>query len=360
MATPHGTKQSQQRARGIGLVLYSLLFLGILGFGWYHLLYGTMHQGLVAVIAALAALLAWFIAKIIGGHKEGIRGDLPLFIFLLGISAIGVFNTLMLKLEGKTIYVESIDAATRQYTDLPLTLRTGSGNKEADAKRARIEALKVQLAQEIANPRNCGDGPKAREILDGIKAELPTFTRLSGNNVDCSQNKALIRSYNEQIDELLAKSPEFAAAHVGLYNTVQANSAEQIAKLNALKKQVDSGLDLHQARNQLEVIAANYAEQTTKVRAEVPSVMQDDRFKPALDIQSARNIGEWGHLLPLMLSRLDKIQTWVYLGIAVFLDWLLVHMFARLAEFTRNEEDEFDRRDDPRGSAGGFSGGFGR
>ena len=47
-------------------------------------------------------------------------------------------------------------------------------------------------------------------------------------------------------------------------------------------------------------------------------------------------------------------------GIAVFLDWLLVHMFARLAEFTRNEEDEFDRRDDPRGSAGGFSGGFGR
>ena len=360
MASAHGTRQSQQRARGVGLVLYSILFLGILGFGWYHLLYGTMHSGLVAVIAGLAALLAWFIAKIIGGHQEGIRGDLPLFIFLLGISAIGVFNTLMLKLEGKTIYVEAIDNATRQYTDLPLMVRTSAGNKEAQAKLARVEALKVQLAQEIANPRNCGDGPKAREILENIKAELPTFTRLSGSNVDCSQNKKLITSYNTQIDELLAKSPEFAAAHVSLYNATQANSTEQVAKLNGLKKQVDGGLDLHQARNQLEVIAANYAEQANKVRAEVPSVTQDERFQPTLDIASARNIGEWGHLLPLLLSRLNKVQTWVYLGIAVFLDWLLVHMFARLAQYTRTEEDDFDRRDDPRGGSGGFSGGFGR
>lgn len=360
MATPHGTKQSQHRARGVGLILYSLLFLGILGFGWYHLLYGTMHQGLVALVAGIAAVLAWFIAKIIGGHPDGIRGDIPLFIFLLGISAIGVFNTLMLKLEGKTIYVESIDTATRQFTDLPLMIRTSSGNKEADAKRARVEALKVQLAQEIANPRNCGDGPKAREILDSIKAELPTFTRLSGTNVDCSQNKALIRSYNEQIDELLAKSPEFAAANIALYTKVQTNSTEQVGKLNQLKKQVDGGLDLHQARNQLEVIAANYAEQANTVRAQVPSITQDERFQPTLDIASARNIGEWGHLLPLLLSRLNKVQTWVYLAIAVFLDWLLVHMFARLAEYGRNQEDDFDRRDDPRGGAGGFSGGFGR
>ena len=362
MASVHGTKQSQYRARGVGLVLYSILFLGILGYGWYHLLYGTMHPALTALVAGVAAMLAWFIAKIIGGHQEGIRGDIPLFVFLLLISAIGVFNTLMLKLEGKTIYVEAIDNASQQYSQLPLVVKGLTGNKEADGLRARVETLKVQLAQEISNPRNCGDGPHANEIMEEIRTVLPGFQRYSGSGIDCSRNEQLIKMYHDQMDKLMYASPVFMNAGIGnreeLFKQVNENSVAQVAKLDALKKSVTEGKDLRAARTELEVIATNYAEQANLVRQQIPTVASNPDFQPTLNISSARNIGEWGHLLPLMLSRLNKVQTWVYLAIAFFLDWLLVHMFARIAEYGRGEEEEFDRRDDPRGGNGGFGGAF--
>ena len=50
-----------------------------------------------------------------------------------------------------------------------------------------------------------------------------------------------------------------------------------------------------------------------------------------LNITDARSLGEWSQLINLILDRLDKPSTYVYFGLSVFFDWILIYLFARLS-----------------------------
>jgi hypothetical protein len=326
-------------ALGIGLILYSILFVSVLSYGWYYIFSGSFDSIVSGLLSMVLALLAWTLAKIVGGNEKGIPGNKALFIALLILSAIGVFNTLMIKLEGKAVFTEVIDDATRQYDALPVLAKNGRQNKEVEALRARVEGLKVQLEQEIINPRNCGDGPEANKILSEIRTVLPGFIRYSGNARDCDNNREIVNMYFTQMDKLMYGTDVFVRANVQqleeFERRVNAEVPMELAKLDQLRKEVNEGAGLGVVRPRLEDSASAYQALALALKNTVPSVESDRAFKAQLNIDSARNLGEWGHLLPLFLSRIDKAQTWVYLSIALFLDWLLVHMFARIAAHRR-------------------------
>lgn len=142
------------------------------------------QQNLLLALGAalLFPLLAWWLAKFIGSSRTGIRGNLPLFILLLLVSAVGVFNSLMLNLEGRRIFIEAIERAHDQFDRLGGRavgeLQRGGSSSPA-AHIARVQNLKEALFSEIRNPLNCGQGPQARAILENLREELPQFRALS-------------------------------------------------------------------------------------------------------------------------------------------------------------------------------------
>ena len=327
-------------ALGIGLILYSLIFVSILAYGWYFIVGSSLNSILAGIAALVLALLAWTLAKIVGSNERGIKGNLALFLALLLVSAVGVFNTLMIRLEGKAIFTEVIDESTQRFNDLAQFAKRGAGNEEVAALRARVAGLKVKLEQEIRNPRNCGDGPEANKILAEIRRELPGFIRYSGNSMSCENNDELVRMYSEQMDKLMYGTDIFVRANVADLEALTGRVTREVpietAKLDQLRKEANEGASLISfVRPKLEENAASYQNLAIALQSAIPSLRDDPEFKRQLEIDSVRNLGEWGHLLPLFLSRLDKAQTWVYLAIAFFLDWLLVHLFSRIAAHRR-------------------------
>lgn len=340
MARQADTAESREfQALGTGLLLYSLVFLPLLGYGWYVILGDLLPGALAAFGAAVVAALAWTLARIVGGSEAGIAGNTALFAALLILSAVGVFNTLMIRLEGRAIFTEAIDQASARYAALPRLAQAALTDAEAAALRRRVDALRTQLAQEIRNPRNCGEGPEAAKLIARLQAELPGLVRYSGRAGDCSNNAELIRMYDAQVDTLLQGSEAFVRGRVRLREALRARvetvTAGEIARLARLRRDVDAGASLLGAvRPALEESAAAYASLASALAQQAPAL--DARSMPArLDLRTVRQLGEWGHLLPLLVARLHLPQTWVYLGLAAFLDWLLVHLFARLSAHRR-------------------------
>jgi hypothetical protein len=334
--TPEGQEFG---ALSLVLLLYSIIFLCALFYGWHRLIQGSLPAFAAGLLAAVLAVLAWGIAKIVGSSERGILGNVPLFLFLLMLSAVGVFNTLMIQLEGRSIFLEVIDRASAQYSQLHEHAKSKAANEEVDSLRARVESLKTKLAQEIDNPRNCGDGPEANEILNEIAQLLPGFRRYSGNTRDCSQNEQLIQMYHQQMDKLMNASSTFVRNNVegtSRYLTkLSLEIPQRIAALAQLRKELNEGSTLNSTKLKLDEFAADYQAMALELRSTIPGIGETIDFQAQLDIKEARELGEWGHLIPLFMERIDRIPTWIYLLTALFMDWLLVHMFARIAEHRR-------------------------
>ena len=329
------------QASGLALILYSIVFIALLAYGWNFIVGGFIHPAISWIGALVMALLAWVLAKMIGGSERGIRGNKALFSALLILSAVGVFNTLMIKLEGKAIFGETIDIATKQYSLLPELAKSATANKEVSALRTRVDSLRTQLAQEITNPRNCGEGPEAAKLLSQIRQELPGFVKYSGTSRDCDNNEQLIQMYDKQIETLLYGSDVFIGANVAtleaLRRRIDSEVPRELAKLDQLRKEVNSGASLiRYVRPKLEESSSAYQALTLALTSAVPSLRTGNSLAMELDVGNVRNLGEWGHLVPLLMSRLDRPQTWVYLVLSIFLDWLLVHLFSRIAALRRS------------------------
>lgn len=319
---------------------FSIVFFAVLANGYYILFVknGVILAGLIGV---LLAFIAWSLGKFIGSSESGIRGHIPLFVLMLLLSAVGVFNSLMMNLEGQRIFQESIDNASARYKELPILAKQAMGIPVLEEKKAKVNSLMNSLEQEIRNPRNCGEGPEARRIIIKIKQELPDFEKLSGNTLNCDVNdqevNQLVEMYKAQIKEKLYNSKLFvdnnyAEIENARNKIIQTEEVAQL-KLGQLRTEVSNGTDsrnlLKNTRPRLEDLASDYQSLALDLskysRGDVAS-----KVEPTLDLSAVRNLGEWSQLINLLISRLDKLQTYVYLFIALFADWILIYLFAQL------------------------------
>lgn len=330
-----GASESPRQFTTLTLIVFafSIVFIFVLANGYYNLF--VSNGTIIAVlIGAVLSFIAWNIGKFIGSSPGGIRGHFPLFLLMLILSAVGVFNALMINLEGKRIFQEAIDQASAQYKELPLLAKNAMRDEQIEEKIARVDSLFKSLEQEIRNPRACGEGPEARRILVAIEAELPGFTILSGANGSCDNNDKLVEMYKEQIDKRLLNHPDLVKKNyqelmLARDKIIESESNAQ-KDLARLRSEVNNGANvITSTRPQLEVLAGTYQSLALDVSKYAPGDVAA-KVKPTIDMSSVRNLGEWSQIINLLISRLDKLQTYVYLFIAFFSDWILIYLFALL------------------------------
>jgi len=309
--------------------LFSIVFLSVLSNGYYNLLVNK-NVALAFLVGVGLAALAWGLAKFIGSSSEKIKGNVPLFVLLLLLSAVGVFNSLMVNLEGKRIFQEAIDDAQDRFRDL--TIQTNKPNPAIDEKKARVEKLKTSFEAELKNPQNCGQGPVAMELARQLASELKGFKVLSGSTT-CKNIEATIAEYDKTINNLLENSDEFTKENYAETKALKKEVSDAVtdaqAQINKLRTDVNNGGNLLvDARNGLEDVASKYQKIAQKLngsalKTNVPST---------LNLKSVRNLGEWSQIVNLIISRLDQPTTYVYLSLALFFDWILIYFFSKLSQ----------------------------
>jgi hypothetical protein len=322
-------KASNHTAIKLVTMLYSVIFVGSIAAGYYYLLQNMPLIG--ALIALILAAIAWNIARFLGGEDDGIRNHKPLFVLLLLLSAFGIFNTLMLNLEGRSIFNETVQQTEKQLSELAAAVRENMPIPAVEAKIAEVNSLQSLLIAEIKNPQRCGQGPAALEIMDKLRTILPAFQPLSqpnGNN--CTQNDRLIASYRQTIKGLIENSDWYKAANYAQRMADQASIESDVAasreKLAQLRGRIDNARAttlLSEVKPQLEAIATDY----NRNAALLKSYGKEDSVNDDLSLLAVQSLGEWSQLINVILSRLNKPSTYIYLLIAVFADWLMIYLF---------------------------------
>jgi hypothetical protein len=301
--------------------LYSLVFLSVLWLG-YYLLFQKNTLAAIA-LATVLALTAWFLAKFIGNHENGIRRFWPLFGLLLIISAVGVFNSLMLNLEGRRIFAETIEDSAERFTALDAVAVRALSQKGVGRHIDKVEELRSALIREINNPLNCGQGSEARRIISELRRELPGFVPLSSTGIDCSKNEEVIVDYNSRIDELIKRAPWNDL----ILQEVRENAASANTELQKLGTRAAALM----APGLLSAIAPRLTGIDMQYRQTRNLLTRRDLDVSALPAQlnmtAVNSLGEWSQLLNLIIDRLDRISTYLYLALAVLFDWMMVYLF---------------------------------
>jgi hypothetical protein len=315
-------KQRKHRSAQIVAALYSIFFVSIIASGYYLLF--QKEFGVIAVpIAILLAGFAWSLARFIGGEPDGIKGHKAFFAMLLIISAVGVFNSLMLNLEGRRIFAETIDGSIDRFTGAESAAAKTLTQRGVIRHLDHVRELKSALNSEIRNPLNCGQGPEARRIIAELQAELPGFKPLSAIGVDCSKNDEVVADYDSRINELIEGAPWNDPVLALVYK--DAGSAKQeLQKLaTASQTMLAPGL-LAKVAPQLQSMDVIYRANREKLARQGVEVSS---LAPQLSLNEVNSLGEWSQLFNLIIDRIFKISTWLYLGLAIFFDWMMVKFF---------------------------------
>lgn len=248
---------------------------------------------------------------------------MPLFILLLLISAVGVFNSLMLNLEGRRIFSEAIENSIDRFTTLESAAGKALVQRGVTERMARVQELESALIREINNPLNCGQGPEARRIIQELKKELPGFMPLSSTGVDCSKNAEVIKDYQTRIGELL----NGASWNNPDLNAVRESTAAAKARLQKLSTSAGTmmapGL-LSQISPDLQNINVAYRGDRERLSRQAIDV---SALPEQLHLREVNSLGEWSQLLNLIVDRLDTITTYLYIALAFLFDWMMVYLF---------------------------------
>jgi hypothetical protein len=288
---------------------------------------------------AVLAISAWGFARWIGGSDGGIRSHIPLFVGLLVISAVGVMNFLFLNLEGRPVFAETIAASQDSFGLLATRAEQKLTADHVIARRDSVQGLTDALIREIDNPLNCGQGEHARDIMRQLKELLPRFEPLSSTGVNCKHNADVVASYKERIAGLLDAAP---------WNNPELASVVTIADANKARLQkLDNDVEGLSAYGLLGTVKPALKDVDLAYRTAYEHLARQggnvDGVARGLPLATVDGLGEWSQLLGLIIGRLDRPSTYVYIALAVGFDWFMVYLF-RLVRLSRaGREASFQR-----------------
>jgi hypothetical protein len=110
------------------LALFSILFVAIVAYGYYHLL--TSFGWFIALVGGLLiAILAWYLARVAGTGDGGSSPNWILIIPLFLISAAGVYNSMMVYLEGGRVLSDATASAEQGFAKVESAASTVNGGR---------------------------------------------------------------------------------------------------------------------------------------------------------------------------------------------------------------------------------------
>lgn len=321
MASKRYDGDDRLRAVQLGTALYSVVFIYFVARGYVHLFEKEMP--VFAYAAGLVfALIAWNLAKIIGGEEGGIRKHKPLFALLLLISALGIFNALFAILETKPILEETVKDSREKFVSLRSSAEKVQDQLGITARLNAIDEARDQLNTEIKNPMKCGQGPKAMEAIQKLASLLPGFVPLAGGaGAGCSKADEVVAAYTGKIDQL-KKTAKWNSADL---QSVVAGANAALAKLDEAKLKAEEG-SLTEVRHIIGEVEPIYSEAATKLQR----YQDGDKLPADLNLVQIKSIGEWSQIINLVIGRIGYTSTYLYFSIAVFADWMMIYFFSLL------------------------------
>ncbi len=311
----------KHRSNQILLALFSVLFVAIVTYGYYHLL-RDFGWFLAIFFAAVVSAFAWFLARVSGSSDDGSRVNWFLVIPLFLVSAAGVYNSMMVFLEGGQVLTDAASDSQQQFGVLESAAKKQLTASGVSSQVAKVHTLRDALFSEIENPLNCGQGPEARRLINELRRELPGFEPLSSPGRNCTQNKADIAAYEKRNDDQVARAPWNNAAISG----VAAEAARARGELADLRGEISKSYapsDLQQVSG----IFEDYQNQYQDLRYKLSQEANVDGVPEALPVVAAQSLGNIYKLPALIFSRLHEISTYVYFILAFGFDMLLVYLF---------------------------------
>tara|TARA_R110000822_G_scaffold37204_2_gene104315 strand:- start:59 stop:1084 length:1026 start_codon:yes stop_codon:yes gene_type:complete len=320
-------QENRHRSTQVLLALFSIIFIAVITYGYYHLLL-SFGWFIAFVGGLLIASIAWYLARVAGTSPGGMKASWLLIIPLFVISAAGVYNSMMVFLEGEQVLADTASIAQNRFSGLE-----SAANRQLTAdgvveRKNKVNSLRDALISEIKNPLNCGQGPEARRLIAELKRALPEFEPLSGAR-NCEQNEAVINDYNERIDALISRAPWNNPE----LNVVVNQAGAARSELGKLRKEVSrsySANDIAQISSIFEGFQTDYQDLLQRLGKEAD--IED--LPDGLDIVAAQSLGNVYRLPALVLNRLDEASTYVYLLVALGFDLLLVYLF-QIANLSR-------------------------
>ena len=330
------------RTLQIGLALYSIGYIFVLYTGYKNLL--AAQGPFLATLAGLGlAIAAWVFAKFVGSADRGIRTQWPAFALVLLLSAAGVFNFLMLTLEGKRIFVEAVDASQDAFSNLKASARANVRNNDLATAKAVVDGKAHAFVTEVRNRMNCGYGPAARDLQNQLltvlpELKLPTAGNRANTDAEC---EARANAYQQAIDDAWGSSPkgrQLAQVESDLSEII-AKSDQQKAKMDGYRDAANTdGISyiIGDGRTQMSNVDQIYKELVEKLRGYAPN----PGLPTHLQLDTLSKLGDWNQIFSIFLARLDKISTYFYLALAFGADYLLVWMFMRLRTYRSRQPPE--------------------
>jgi hypothetical protein len=321
--TAKADQASRYQSNQVLLFVFSLIFIAIIFYGYFNLFAGS-GVFLAVVGASVISVFAWYLARVIGTSPGGLRKNMVLFIPLAVVSAAGVYNSLMLYLEGNRIVADTVAESQSHFDRLESAAERTLRESGATARRNRVNTQAEALYSEIRNPLNCGQGPEARRLVAGLQRDLPGFMPLSNPGQNCERNEEVITDYRERINGLVAgaewNNPEL--------NGVIRRSREARGGLEELRTDVSQNFAptmLRRTLASLERHDSTYRELRHRMSQHMP--VRD--LPGSLHLTEVQSLGNAFKLPALFIERLDELSTYIYLLIALSFDLLMVHLFER-------------------------------
>jgi hypothetical protein len=321
MTTQKLAQASRHQSNQMLLALFSSLFVATIAYGYYHL-FRDFGWFIAIIFGAIISAFAWYLARVSGTSDAGSKANKILIIPLFAISAAGVYNSMMVFLEGGQVLTDTASESQERFAILENAADTQLAASGIAKRVNNVYSLRDSLFSEINNPLNCGQGPEARRLISELKKELPDFQPLSSPSLDCSQNVAVIDDYKLRIDGLISRAP-WNNATLSSVSFEAGAARKKLAELRSEISKSYSPEDIHQVSGIFEGFQTDYSD----LRFRLGKETNVEDIPAELPIVAAQSLGNVYKLPALILSRLNEASTYIYLLMAFGFDLLLIYLF---------------------------------
>jgi len=330
------------------LVCLIVIFMTIVTYGWSTMLSPVISRPidwpdflefiftLLRYTAGLAVAIAGVIlAKAVAAERIRLDSEqVPkytntwkaFFAVLLIISSLGTMNTMFMQTQQTSVLGDVISKTRTHIQKLKFKIEENLTTVAYDKQRAEIDQLFANFEKELRNPANCGFGAQSNQRFRELQQVLPNLKPLALGGGACQNVDALITAYKDTVDKLKDDLPDpNTKKRYQQRNSFINNLQKTIDTIENLKVQ-NTNLDKGTTMPVLTSAWNTYAQ--TLQEAELITGKTFDLPAEIID-KNAQGMGNITQILPLLISKLDELVTYLIIFAAVMFDVLLIEFFSR-------------------------------
>ena len=286
-----------------------------------------------------------------GAVKHQIQpGTVALVAGLLGlgfISSLGTANTLLLNMEGKTIYAETLDKANTHMAQLRATADTVLATPGYDRLSGKVNDAWALARKQLTTVSFCGEGANFKALLKDVEMAMgmnpeaeTTLFGLGGQTMRFSTEQCKTeavketiaqraKEYDEVIEKKLSQSDvavrEKVADRAQLKTDIRRDVDMVTVQLTRMQKELHATPSQSKVLEELENASSVFVKYRTALAETSQNQIKD--LPARLDFKMAKGLGSMSQSFGIFVSRFSEV--WGYAVGALLFDcavvWVAIH-----------------------------------